>query len=266
MYLLHRRDGLYGETIKDIYFGLTKKAQNETSSDIVVWPESAINEWVLKKPSLKKRIMDMAGRYDNTIILGAPYLDEKGDYYNAAFMITEPDNVIQKYQKIKVMPWVETYLSGKRPGVFELKEDRAGVLICFESMYPAMSRNLVKNGAGVIFVLSNDAGFNRTHFAKMHAREAVFRAAENRCPVVRAAQSGISMFIDRYGRVLSSTGLFETTILYGGIYLGEASGSPYTKYGDIFIYLCLAALLYAAVTRFVASRGDKDNSESAHNR
>jgi apolipoprotein N-acyltransferase len=253
MYVLEKKNKAYRKKMQDLYFGLTEKANKEREPDIIVWPEAVVNQRMLEIPALKKRILGMTKKYNNTMIIGVPHIDEEKNYYNAAFIITEPDGFIEKYKKIKLLPWVEPYFSGKRQGVFDIAYGKIGVLICFESIYPAMSRTLVKKGADVIFILTNDAGFNKTHLPELHAREAILRAVENRCQIVRAAQSGISMFIDRFGRVRRKTELFSSTIMYHNIDFSKKGGSVYSQRGDIFVYIC-AFFIFLNIVRRVKRR------------
>ncbi len=69
-----------------------------------------------------------------------------------------------------------------------------------------------------------------------HFSMAVFRAVENRKPLIRAANTGISGFIDSSGRIISKTGLFERLISTGEIRT-DTTRSFYSKYGDLFTYV-----------------------------
>jgi apolipoprotein N-acyltransferase len=84
---------------------------------------------------------------------------------------------------------------------------------------------------------------------------AVFRAVENRVPVVRAANTGISGFIDSRGRVLEMSGIFEEAILTRDIKTGSGL-SFYASYGDIFAYACLFSVCLIVLRRiFIIHKG-----------
>ena len=85
--------------------------------------------------------------------------------------------------------------------------------------------------------ITNDAWFGRTTGPYQHFSMTVFRAIENRKPVIRAANTGISGFIDSKGRIISKTNLFQQVIITGTIKTDETK-SFYTQYGDLFSYLC----------------------------
>jgi apolipoprotein N-acyltransferase len=86
--------------------------------------------------------------------------------------------------------------------------------------------------------ITNDAWFGRTAGPYQHFSMAVFRAIENRKPVIRAANTGVSGFIDSDGRVLAETPLFKRLVLSGAIKT-DRTLTFYTKYGDLFSYLCI---------------------------
>ena len=243
----HEKNKFYKKTIEETYFRMSEQANKDYRPELVIWPENAINRWALEAQDLKRKLFDMAKKYGNSMIVGALHLDEAGNSYNTAFIINESGKSIDRYEKIRLLPLAETFFSGRNQKVFDMPFGKIGILICFESMYPQMSRAAIKKGAETLFILTNDAGFKNTHLAGLHARETIFRAIENRCTVIRAAQSGISMVVDKYGRTIKSTDLFDPTIMYSDVYLTEETGSPYNRVGDIFVYICLIFLLTYAI-------------------
>jgi apolipoprotein N-acyltransferase len=84
--------------------------------------------------------------------------------------------------------------------------------------------------------MTNDAWFGKTSGPYQHFSMAVFRAVENRKPVIRAANTGISGFIDSNGRIIAQTGLFQKAILTEDIRT-DSTVSFYAKYGDLFSYI-----------------------------
>jgi apolipoprotein N-acyltransferase len=111
--------------------------------------------------------------------------------------------------------------------------------ICFEIIFPGLVRKFVNNGAELIATITNDAWFGRSSAPYQHFSMAVFRAVENRVPVVRAANTGISGFIDQRGRILKKSDIFEKALLTGEITIGSFQESFYSKYGDLFAFLCI---------------------------
>jgi apolipoprotein N-acyltransferase len=91
--------------------------------------------------------------------------------------------------------------------------------------------------------VTNDAWFGRSSAPYQHFSMAVFRAVENRVPVARAANTGISGFIDAKGRIKRKSDIFIETVLTEDIIIGSFKKSFYSKYGDIFAFLCIIAFV-----------------------
>jgi apolipoprotein N-acyltransferase len=101
--------------------------------------------------------------------------------------------------------------------------------------------------------ITNDAWFGKTTGPYQHFSMAVFRAVENRKPLIRAANTGISGFIDSNGRILSKTNFFHQAILTNDIKT-DSTKSFYTKYGDLFSYLCMVFSILLLADIFGKSR------------
>ncbi|MEA1996003.1 MAG: apolipoprotein N-acyltransferase, partial [Gemmatimonadota bacterium] len=100
------------------------------------------------------------------------------------------------------------FVPGTTHEVFQAGRESFGVLICFESIFPELSRELVRGGARFLVNITNDAWFERTSAACQHSSFLTLRAIEQRRSVVRAANTGISAFYDPLGRRRMATGLF----------------------------------------------------------
>ena len=163
------------------------------------------------------------------------------------------------------LPITGNFLAGGEYTLFKLKGAAFGVLICFEDIFPGMVRRFVKEGADFMVNITNDAWFGRSCAAYQHAANSVFRAVENRRPVVRSANTGLTCFIDRTGRLSSLRGSISDRSNPKGVVIVSQRRSNlkpkelfveghiadnikicqnstftfYTKYGDIFILLCL---------------------------
>jgi apolipoprotein N-acyltransferase len=112
-----------------------------------------------------------------------------------------------------------------------------GTLICYEIIFPDLVRRLAKNGASFLVNITNDAWFGRTSAPYQHLSMAVLRAVENRRAVARAANTGISAFIDANGNIVQQTSLF-TPASITGIIFKKGERTFYTNYGDVFALLC----------------------------
>jgi apolipoprotein N-acyltransferase len=114
------------------------------------------------------------------------------------------------------------------------------VLICFEAVFPDLVRHFVRDGAQFLVNITNDAWFGDSPASYQHLSMVVFRAVENRLPVVRAANTGISAVIDATGRLSQQTDLFVQTWMKARITpAGGGAATFYTRWGDLFAYGCM---------------------------
>lgn len=232
------------DAIRNRYFGMTARALREEAPRLLVWPESAIDEKIIEIDGYRKKILDYAKVFGSFIIIGSPGTDEAGFNTNSAYVISDQGEIIGRYDKVKLIPFLENY--GKGRGYFPIQTDlgKIGIVICFESAYPQALRELVRRGAAVLFVLTNDCGFGDSPISSMHANDAAIRAIENRRYLVLANQRGVSLMIDPFGRILRKYGGKEPKILSGKVNLRKEI-TLYNTFGD---YLPLLSILICLLT------------------
>ena len=131
------------------------------------------------------------------------------------------------------------FKSGEEVYNFTIPQGRFGVLICFEIIFPDLCRRFVKKGANFLVTMTNDAWFGKTSAPYQHFSMATFRAVENRVFIARAANTGITGFIDPRGKILKQGGIFTEEAMNGIIRLSSQK-TFYTLYGDIFAWICSA--------------------------
>lgn len=152
------------------------------------------------------------------------------------------------------------FSNGEDLTIFEIPEGRFATLICFESVYPALVRDFVNRGAEFLVNITNDGWFGKTHGPFQHAQIAVFRAIENRIAIARCANTGVSMFIDPYGRIKQATKIWVRETVIGTIPLkreGSVSWGArtfYTTYGDWFAILCCLVSIVTVVMALISKR------------
>ncbi|MGC8594723.1 MAG: apolipoprotein N-acyltransferase [Candidatus Kryptoniota bacterium] len=155
------------------------------------------------------------------------------DAYNGAALFEPGKGVSQTYGKIILVPFAEripyadhfsflikplewgvgisNWAVGTDTTVFKTKTDvRFSVVICYESIFGDYVRKFVKKGAEFLVVITNDGWYGNTSGPYQHAAYAIFRAVENRRAVVRSANTGISEFIDPYGKFIGSPTVYNT--------------------------------------------------------
>ncbi|MEW6202700.1 MAG: apolipoprotein N-acyltransferase, partial [bacterium] len=223
------------KTFPEIFFAHmqdTRKAVEKFAPDMVIWSETTSNsEWLISDAELPL-ILNLLRRFGIHLVAGA-YHKESGKEYNSVLVLSPEDGYQGRYDKMHLVPfgeymplrsqikkisalskWVDknVYEGDTTPGkhykVFKTKWGRFSVVICFESVFAQISREMVRRGAELLMVLTNDAWFKKTHAADQHAAMAVFRAIENRRYVIQGASSGVSVIVDPYGRRVRTSGLF----------------------------------------------------------
>jgi len=257
----------YQRETLEIYRNLSLK-QTKSRSDLIVWPETAVPFYFQDVNDFHRDVIDVAVRSGSHLLFGSPsYVPAVSvrDFQNSAFLVSPLGRVVGKYDKVHLVPFGEYVplrsvlpvlgqladcvgdcLPGTSVKALQMDDVRVGVLICYEGIFPEISREYVLGGAGVLVNITNDAWFGRTSAPYQHMSMVTFRSVENRVYTVRAANTGISTVIDPLGRITASTDLFERTTLGGKIKLG-AERTFYTAYGDVFAYGCMGLLALLAL-------------------
>jgi apolipoprotein N-acyltransferase len=200
---------------------------------LIVWPETA-TPVVIKTPGVyQDAVFDLANRLNTPVFTGSPIYDRnKHEVYNGAVLIEPKKGITREYKKIHLVPFGEhipfdryvplfrkidlgegDYSPGNEYTVFETEDVRFSCLICFESIFPEISREFVRRGAKMLVNITNDGWFGKISGPQQHNDMAILRTVECGVPLIRSANTGISMVVDQYGRVLSETGLFEENII-----------------------------------------------------
>jgi apolipoprotein N-acyltransferase len=245
------------ETLK-IYEKLSSRVA-EGKPDLIIWPETATPFFFQDAKEYQPFILDIPKKTNAFLLFGTPsYKIEKGkiNHYNSAYLISTSGELNGRYDKIHLVPFGEyvpmqnllffigslgegigDFKSGKEIFNFSLPQGKFGVLICFEIIFPDLCRKFVKDGADFLVTITNDAWFGRTSAPYQHFSIATFRAIENRVFIARAANTGISGFIDPKGRILKQGGIFTEEAMNGTIRLPSGK-TFYTLYGDVFALIC----------------------------
>ncbi len=253
-------DPAFQEATVAAYERLTREA-SAGGSGLVVWPESAVPFYFQDDIKYASRIKRVATDVKSYLVTGSPAYDSEGGsirYRNSAFLLSPKGEVLGRSDKVhlvpfgeyvplaRLLPFVHKLVVGigdfsPGTGTFPLAIDKGkiGVLVCFEGIFPELSRGYVRAGSRLLVNITNDAWYGRSSAPYQHLSMTVFRAVENRVPLVRAANTGITAIIDSRGHILGMTQLFRETYLAGEVRMGEGE-TIYTRYGDIFAWLCLA--------------------------
>lgn len=249
-------DPAFQQSTLDKYTRLTREV-TENQPNLVIWPETATPFYFLADRKNTETLIQKLRKIKTPLLFGSPAYRRKGEglkLYNRAYLLNSHGLVIGFYDKIHLVPFGEyvpwkrllffvdklvqaagDFASGEQAMVLNLSPARVGVLICYEAIFPKLSRDLVNAGANLLVNITNDAWFGRSSAPYQHLSMAALRSVENRVPMARCANTGISGFIDVRGRILRTTGLFEDATMLGTVALGEGK-TLYTKHGDWFAW------------------------------
>ena len=224
---------------------------------LVIWPESPMNFTYARDSGFQEQLATFAKVNRVSLILNSLEPAPNG-FYNSALLINEEGRMISQYDKIRLMPFGEyvplpqwlpgaslitgivgEFTPGDKYTLMPFGQDRAGVFICIESAYPWIARTLTNEGAGVLINISNDGYLGRTAVMRQHLANAIFRGVENGRPVVRVTNSGLTALIQPTGEFQDVTSPFETDVRVWKVGGGPTSRTPYTRFGDVFVHLCV---------------------------
>ncbi|MBN2288184.1 MAG: apolipoprotein N-acyltransferase [Candidatus Glassbacteria bacterium] len=273
--------GMRDSTFK--LLGSLSLSESARRPELVVWPEAAAPSYLRTDRYHQAMVGEVARSLGAFLLTGAPdysYLPGGGSYdsYNSAFLFNAEGKIIESYNKIQMvpvserMPWEDVFprlreidvggshfTPGDRHVVFTAGKERFGVLICFESTFPELSRRLVLDGARFLLNITNDAWFERTGAVYQHSSFLVLRAIENRREVVRSANTGISAYYDRLGRRRHASMLDQVAAATDTVKTGSRL-TFYTRHGDWPAHLCWTLIVFMLLLSWLpaksASAGD----------
>jgi apolipoprotein N-acyltransferase len=262
-------DPAHRARILDKLFRLSREAAAREKPDLVVWPESATPFMLLREPEHFEKVKAFVDSLDVPLLTGT--VDERIERrvvrsYNSAALLLPGSSPVEVYDKVHLVPFSERmpfqevlpflsafnwgqsdFTPGRRIEPMDLRGRGFGPLVCFEAIFPSLPRSMASRGARFLVNITNDEWFGNTAAPFQHAQMAVFRAVENRIPMARCANTGISMIVDAYGRVLGRTSTFTDAVLTGDLRL-SAGRTFYSRHGDVAAWALLLVSLASVAT------------------
>jgi apolipoprotein N-acyltransferase len=280
-------DPAFLDTSFNVYLDQTRQAARH-HLDLVIWPEAAavffFQPTALYPPRFaddavfRDRLLKLAADLGDPILFGAPALGVAPDgqigTYNRAYLVSGTGKVVDYYDKIQLVPFGEyvpmrplvgflvnrivhgfgDMIAGTVQTLFPVKGAQLGVLICYESVFPDLTRRAVKRGANVLVNITNDAWYGESSAPYQLLAMTAMRAVETKAPIVRVANTGISAVIDADGRITARTPLFKR-----GTEIEDVSWHPrrtvYTIVGDLFSEICFGLTFVAVLLAILRGRG-----------
>ena len=149
---------------------------------------------------------------------------------------------------------VGDFTAGEKYTLMPVGEHRPGTFICIESAYPYIARRLTNEGADVLINISNDGYLGPTAVMRQHLANVVFRAVENGRPLLRVTNTGLTAKIDQRGRIEDVTSPFQAQVRVWEVAPMPMGTTFYTRYGDVFVYVCVAITVLVFFVVLVKSR------------
>ena len=243
----------------------------EGNFDLVVWPESSTG--FNNDPGVHSRVQNdvsaQALRLDSYFLIGGDRPVQKEYFENYGIFINREGEIVDQYLKQHPVPFGEyipfrKYLDwipplalvprdmirGDGQKIFMVNDTKISTVISFEGSFQRYIRNSVLDGAELVVILTNQASYGESGMSDQFILMSRANAISNERPIVHAAITGKSAFIDHNGKVISKTELFETTTLNEKLEVRQTE-TPYSKYGNYlnYIFIIFGALTF--VIRFI---------------
>jgi len=246
------------DTAFDVIESLVYASAQHYRPNVIILPESALLCYLVRRPSLRQRVIGWSQRTRTPLVLGALHWDVAPAHslteyfvYNTVFFLDSGSTKFVPYFKMNLVPFSEAlpfqglfpilsrvnlgqadFKRGTTPVVFSIGNNIQAVpLVCYEIIYPGFVRNRLTKSTNLLVNVTNDGWFGKSSGPFQHAVMSRQRCIENGISLARCANSGISMLVDQYGRVLSKTRLGERTQLSGAVSLSRVA-TLYSRLGD----------------------------------
>jgi apolipoprotein N-acyltransferase len=274
-------DPRFRDNILAVYTRLSQRAAEE-QPDLILWPEASVPFYFMADREYQSKLLALIDDFGIDLLFGSPdTMLKNGEqlFFNSVFLVSPGAELRGRYDKIHLVPFGEyvplrkalffvrpiidqigDMTPGREVSLMQTTKGTCGTPICYEVILPDLVRRFVLAGADFIATLTNDDWFGRSSAPYQHFSMAVFRAVENRVPLVRSANSGISGVVAPDGRILKETGIFVESVFTERLPLLERSKTFYTRFGDLFAFLCIAGSIFCFVFVWILrirSRGSR---------
>ena len=242
--------------------------------NLIVWPESPA-PFFTNDPRFREPVSELAKQAGSWVIAGSiginPATRSAGgsQIFNSAALISPQGEWTARYDKVHLVPFGEylpfpklfAFAGGltKEVGEFQRGTSRApmvagnerlGVFICYESIFPNEVRKFAEKGADVLVNISNDGWYGDSGAWSQHLQQTRMRAIENNRWLLSATNTGLTAAIDPWGRIAAEVPRKERTVLEAP-YALISSTTFYTQHGDWFATVCAIISVLMMGARFV---------------
>ncbi|HLW84120.1 MAG TPA: apolipoprotein N-acyltransferase [Candidatus Sulfotelmatobacter sp.] len=262
------------------------KGPNSPKLDLVVWPESPA-PFFSNDPIFRNTVSKIAIANQTWMVVGAlgtsgqpQAAGQEPEVFNSAALISPAGEWTARYDKIHLVPFGEYlpfpkllgFAAGLTKAVGEFGrgwsrqplvagDERLGVFICYESVFPDEVRQFAGNGAQVFVNISNDGWYGDSGAWSQHLNQTRMRAIENERWILSVANTGVTASIDPYGRIVVRAPRKERTTLLAPYALTSVT-TFYSRHGDWFAILCAIISIAALFERFACASRKKTETPS----
>lgn len=242
-------------------------------TDLIILPETAVSAWLRKNRNEQQWIWNLVESNKISILTGfRDYEKNNGKilYFNSSGFFSpngnfdfNPKSILVPFAEYVpfsfIFGWLDylnlgqaNFESAQEIKLFHAitKKNENVTLaseICYESSIPNLCQQFVQKGAEIVAVITNDGWYGKNSIEPaQHAHLARLRAIENRIPVVRSANTGVSCVIDPFGRIVSKLGNAERGILTANVPIAQ-NGTFYTKFGDWIGWFAFGVILFGFI-------------------
>ncbi|MEQ1790739.1 MAG: apolipoprotein N-acyltransferase [Nitrospiraceae bacterium] len=272
------------------------------ATDLVIWPEAATPFVFEHEPVYQLQLIALANRAQAPILFGSPavryYPDRHPYLLNSAYLLAPDGQLLGRYDKHHLVPFGEyiplkssllffldklvegigDFEAGPGPTILTVtpkpqsaaagtsgaspRPVKFGVAICYEVIFPDLVRQFAANGAEFLVTITNDAWFGRSAAPSQHFAMVVFRSVENHLAFARAANTGISGFIDPFGRIVDASPIFTEHTARSTMQVWRPH-TFYSRHGDVFAYGCVIICLLLCLFSYFRTKGPEPDTVAA---
>ena len=250
---------------------LNESTQNINSKQLLIWPETAFDDYYNSSRirSLISSNINEALLKDSVDLITGVFEVDKDKYFNSIYYLNSENNynlsLAKKYRKIKMVPGAESvpfseifpflkdfglignFAKGQEYTIFKHKGTIPfAAMVCIESTYSGLSRQMVLSGAEFLIYIANDGWYLNPPQPQQHAKQTILRAVETRKPILRCGNTGISWVVDNTGEVLNSLDRNKKDVLTSegmGLYSNDRK-TIYVIFGDWLAYICIIVWVF----------------------
>ena len=252
---------------------LTREAVEQHAPDLVIWPESAVPGYFTGFGPFRD-VLALGKELETHLLVGGAGLPKsaKGGAsarsFNAAYLISGNGSLVDEYHKRHLLPFAEyvpmrdslpwperftrgrgSFIPGEEVKILVVDGEPFAVMICWETLFPDLVRESALAGANFLVNIGNEAWFGDTAAPHQFFAANVFRAVENGMSVARSLNTGVSGFVDPYGRIMATVSEKGEETFVAGYASARVpivrERTFYTRHGDVFVYgIAVFALLF----------------------